>query len=180
MSAQRVQPVCLLLRPPNHPRASRGLRAPPSAFAEGFEVRIQPVLISDGANNIKISFHLSKILLFVKNKNDSRSFFFLSSARTPRESRKKTPAGSFLFRNILFFSSNARENPRGRKKTLHPSLTVLKCLSLPGMRRAQRGNSHRTERPLWPVGTLGAGLGSSYRLGYGGNSCHLIKKASLK
>ncbi len=132
-----MQPVCLLLRPLTAPgMPSRTPRAPPSVPTEGLALRSQSVSTSDGTpdpeKKSKFSFHLSKLLLFVKNKNERRSFFPACAAERPVKRQRSVGCGweravplVFLQRNILFFASNARENCVLRKKTLQRLPTVL-------------------------------------------------------
>jgi len=52
------------------------LRAPPSVLTEGLASESNPPKLPTVPTTHIFSFHLSKILLFVKNKNKTRSFFF--------------------------------------------------------------------------------------------------------
>jgi hypothetical protein len=103
-----VQPVCLLLRPPiKLPDAVGILRAPPSVPTKGLRLVPNPPELQAAPNIIKISFHLSKILLFVKDKNDSREFFFrrrtLASVSCSTDSYRTLAAHFFAAQYTLFF-----------------------------------------------------------------------------
>jgi hypothetical protein len=111
VGTQSVQPVCLLLRPPNQFPDIAGIpRAPPSVLTEGLATESNPPGISDGANTLKISFHLSKIRLFVKEKMESGHFFSKTLFVASREGRSGDSVSIFSLRNILLFQLKAREN----------------------------------------------------------------------
>jgi hypothetical protein len=98
------------------------LRAPPSAPAEGLIVNPSPPRLQAARKKSKFSFHLSKMELNVKDKNESRPFF---SAEHPSRFCCRVPERFERAVGLIFIDAHYTPFVRECKRKLNLSKKIF-------------------------------------------------------